>query len=630
MYKLQNKKYYSLQNKKYYSILLFFIALILVLISFPKIDGDMTIGVDGSYFAMYNYWFAFDNNIFQDIYFPYGAFGFLISPGTYGFNFEISIIFISVCRLLIAFFLLYLFNENKKSLFISIPIILYLLFLFNTLFLTYSIVLITIILYEEKRNWIYIIISGIFVAISCFIKINSCVFTICFFGSYFFYLLFQKRLKESLIIFLIPFISVIIIWLLLFGSFNNIISSFYYWIILCLGNSDYLSIYPENNWYILISIFVLLIAIPFLIKDKKVSFVFIIMAITILTCFKYSFAREENTHIRTFFLMLCLLSSISIALMKTNKVYYYLLFLLIPFLSYINMGTCNCYHTQYKEKPYNGLKNFNQIVLNIKEFKQESNKQTEKAFSDNKLSNTILSKIGNKGIDFFPWDISYPLMNKLNYIPNKTLQSIVHIEDKKTENLKNNELKFILWKTKDWNGPIGGIDNHYLPNATGGYFYEFMNSFSPIYSEEKVVLFERNIKPNFKQEKEIKEENFIWNKWQDVPIVENGILKAKININPSLLGILKSIAYKPNPIFIEYKLNDKEIKQYKLTSDIFSIGAWINPYIYDVKDNLKCKRTIQIRFVSENSEKWFKGGIKIKWLYSEFNNQESKSIYSFE
>ena len=99
---------YKLQNKKYYSILLFFIALILVLISFPKIDGDMTIGVDGSYFAMYNYWFAFDNNIFQDIYFPYGAFGFLISPGTYGFNFEISIIFISVCRLLIAFFLLYL------------------------------------------------------------------------------------------------------------------------------------------------------------------------------------------------------------------------------------------------------------------------------------------------------------------------------------------------------------------------------------------------------------------------------------------------------------------------------------------------------------------------------------------
>ena len=270
------------------------------------------------------------------------------------------------------------------------------------------------------------------------------------------------------------------------------------------------------------------------------------------------------------------------------------------------------------------------MVLNLKEYKEECNKQTKIAFRDNILSEKILQKIGNKGIDFFPWDISYPLMNKINYIPNKALQSTVYIEDKKIGSLKNNELKFILWKTKDWNGPIGGIDNHYLPNATGGYFYEFMNSFSPIYSEEKVVLFERNITPNFKQEKEITQDNFVWNEWKDIPIVQNGILRAKININSSLLRISKSIAYKPNPIFIEYKLDDKEIKQYKLTSDIFSIGAWINPYIYDVKDNLKCKKTIQIRFVSENSDKWFKGGIKVKWLYSEFNTQESKSIYSFE
>ena len=620
----------KLYSYKYYIIIQWLIAILLVLISFPRIEGDMTIGIDGSYFAMYNYWFAFDRNIIQEITYPLGVLGFLFGPSTYGINFEIGIIFITLSRILVAFFLLSLFRENKKNILIAIPITLYLLYLFNTFFLIYAIVLLGIILFEQKRKCYNIIISCIYVAISCLIKIDVFIISVSILGSYFFYLLYKKRFKESIIIFLLPFTLVLLMWIALFGNLNHIITTFYYWIILCLGNGDYLAIYPNNNWYLIISIFVLLISLPFFLKDKNISFLFIIMAIAILMSYKYSFTREENNHVRAFFLMLCLISSVSIAVIKTNKIYLYLLFIAIPCLSYLNMTKCNCYNIQHKEKPYNGLKNFNKVVLNLKEYKKECKRQTEIAFRDNILSEKILQKIGNKGIDFFPWDISYPLMNKLNYIPNKALQSTVYIEDKKIGSLKNNELKFILWKIKDWNGPIGGIDNHYLPNATGGYFYEFMNSFSPIYSEEKVVLFERKITPNFKQEKEIAQDNFIWNEWKDIPIVQNGILRAKIDMNSSFLRILKSIAYKPNPIFIEYKLDDKEIKQYKLTSDIFSIGAWINPYIYDVKDNLKCKKTIQIRFVSENSEKWFKGGIKIKWLYSEFNTQESKNIYSFE
>lgn len=92
----------------------------------------MTIGIDGSYFAMYNYWFAFDRNIIQEIAYPLGVLGFLFGPSTYGINLEIGIIFIILSRIFVAFFLLSLFRENKKNILIAIPITLY--NTYNTLF----------------------------------------------------------------------------------------------------------------------------------------------------------------------------------------------------------------------------------------------------------------------------------------------------------------------------------------------------------------------------------------------------------------------------------------------------------------------------------------------------------------
>ena len=105
----------------------------------------------------------------------------------------------------------------------------------------------------------------------------------------------------------------------------------------------------------------------------------------------------------------------------------------------------------------------------------------------NVLPIEIREKIGEKTIDFYPWELSYVPANNLNWKPRTTLQSGSYSSWMDGESAKNftheNGPEFILWHLQNdkYGGNMGDYDNRFIlnnepntkPNLT---HYEIKNS----------------------------------------------------------------------------------------------------------------------------------------------------------
>ena len=101
-------KIYSFISRQNNILLLSILSVVLLLLTFPKIDPEIGSGIDNSYLIAFNHFFYSDIQIVKDLIFTYGPLGFLKHPLPMGNNLELGVIVISILRLLFIFSVLYL------------------------------------------------------------------------------------------------------------------------------------------------------------------------------------------------------------------------------------------------------------------------------------------------------------------------------------------------------------------------------------------------------------------------------------------------------------------------------------------------------------------------------------------
>ena len=224
-------------------------------------------------------------------------------------------------------------------------------------------------------------------------------------------------------------------------------------------------------------------------------------------------------------------------------------------------------------------------------------KVTRERIEKETLSKEILGEVKRHSVDIYPWGTAYILANNLNWKPRPVFQSYAAYTpwlDEANYNFfkSNNSPSYIIWITKGTDIarlPTGSIDERYLLNDEPKTIHKILDSYEPLFYEEKAVLLKRKEAPTFSRPNELPGEIHTFDKWIGVPILRNGVVKAKIEFRRALSGKIKRLLYKEKEVFIEYKLKGGSIIKHRLVVDNAISGIWVHPYMTDVPPALKSR-----------------------------------------
>ncbi len=632
-------KIYSFISKQNNFLLLSILSVVILILTFPKIDPKIGSGIDNSYLIAFNHFFNSDIQVVKDLIFTYGPLGFLKHPLPMGNNLEIGVIFISILRLLFIFSILYLsIILRKKNILFSIILTFCIATLINFDTVFFGLITSNILIYRETNNKIFFLISLFFLILGLYIKITIGIIGLLIYASFIIIdLIISRNFKNIIFSIVGGTLFFLLVWFLIYHNFSGIFQFFYNLVVLGLGNSSAFSINPENNWLHLSLMFLVFIIIPFISKQKNVNFLYGILFLALFASFKFAFAREDIFHLNFFFNVLYMFIFFFLIYIKKIKVITYVLLSLLIVFFFGNLNSIEI-EGSGKKPSFSGYKNFVSIYFNFKTTKENSILTIDNNLKSKHLSHDILEIIGQKTIDFFPWEISYIIPNKLNYSPRPMLQNGClfappKIDNENAEFISSDEpAEFFIWELNP-NKTLEGIDTRYIFNSDGNFLYEFLNNYKIIETDGDILLLQKTSKPRFNSPLVLGNNNYKFNKWIKIPEIENGVLKAKFEIHQTFLGKLKSLLYKEEEYYIEYELDNGAHIKHRFSRDNSMTGLWINPYLIRVSNELTGEKVSRIRFSFSDKEFLIKDEINILWEQFTFNDtlkSSKQNIHSAE
>lgn len=142
--------------------------------------------------------------------------------------------------------------------------------------------------------------------------------------------------------------------------------------------------------------------------------------------------------------------------------------------------------------------------------------------------------------------------------------------------------------------------------------YKIFSHYKIICRDKKIALLKKVVEERLRKPRLIASESCRWNEWIKVPANSEGILRARINFSRNLIGNVKELVYKEEEYFIEYKLNDGEIKKYRLVIDNAVCGVWVSPLFEKISNPFYGRQVQEIR-LSYPADHLLTKEIKVGW-----------------
>lgn len=591
-------------------------ALLTIIITWPYHEPDISSGIDGSYFAFFNHFFHFQLETLQYIKYPFGPLGFLYQPNITNHNLIFAYLFWT-CIKFIVFYLLY--SRDNKLLKTSV-ISSILFYAISKDFLLYTIVSFSLLKHNQNSKTHYLFIAGLISVIGILIKVNIGFICLLLLGSYSLFLLFYKKKWKSVI----QIISLIVfflglLWFTLFQNLHSLFGFLESQYLYIFNNNDAMALFPPNNWLVLF-IMMLCFLTPLLIQKKeRITLLYLLHILVFFALFKYAFGRQENGHSIALFHFFIYFFLIAFSWLKKMKWSTTLLLITSVFLYSINLKHNQTFKKDFFPK-YGGITAFNESVVNHYQFKTKHHLISEQNLSKNTLPQSMLDKIGNRTIDFFPWDLTYFIPNKLNYTPHQMLQTGGYpnkLVQENAEYLAKKGPEFILWEKQKWNGEVGSVDQQYLFNVDSDFLFEIINNYTIIEENQKVALLKRSTQKRLTIDG-LKTSNASFENW--IPVDTSLITRVKIEAQPTLNRKIQQAFYKSPRVQIEYLLANGKIVNYEITESSMKNGLWINPYIDSVNTDMEGKPCISFRLTQANWGGKFSAEFNVHWEFFSINN----------
>ena len=577
------------------------LSFLVFIFSFYAFNPAIETGLDPSYAFGLNYIFAHQIPFGTEVIYTYGPLGFLCFPQDVGNNLLLAILIVSALR----FFFIYVFLKLGKCTNPKLRLLHALLAFAICSFVYLDFILVimvscSVLLHYFKQEKFYLLAASFLSILALLIKSSFGMMCMSISFSYALYDLYKNKNFDNLNRLLIAgLVSLLFIWLILYHSLTGIYPYLYGTWQLSTGNSSAMILEVYNNWYLLFLFAVLFLSVPFLMRDKGVTLLYGISALSLYAAWKYAFSREENYHLKFFLDYLLVFAAMFILISKEFKPRITAILLASVFVFFQSVKATGMY-TIEEEISFGGIRNFSNWIFKSQDLIDEAAATSNQNLLLKKLPQELLAKIGNQSIDFYPWELTYAAANNLNWKPRPNLQSGAY-----TPWLDRNNARFIsskegpqfyLW---EMNKPYGGVDcfdGRYLLNDEPLSIFALFNSYQKVYSDSSLVLFQKREKIALSTLIEGDKNSIAWNKWLEVPSDSSGIIRIKIGVEQTIWAKMRKAIYKDQLYFMDYKFADGKEKTIRIIPETAINGLWVNPYIERIDEIFKGKKVSAIRF----------------------------------
>lgn len=625
-------------SARQYHILLFFVSLVLFLLSFRFFGEPIRPGLDPSWMFAHNYFFANDIRLGKDVIGTYGPLGFLSYAMPLGSNILLALFFQAIVRISLALALVRLFlwdypTKPAETIFAGL-FVLGLFLLINNGHLSNGIDLIALssclvfIAHKHKRP-VFLIPALIVTALALLIKFVWGIFGLSFLCVYCLREVTRKKkfLKPVLIVCGF-FVLLAAFWLLIYGDFQGLGDYLIGSLQQSHGYSSAMtSLSAEDNPFLIgAGIFTLLILFLAIRKEPDSVFLFLLFFPGLIMAFKYGVTKQPAFLLSYSLLVLFLLAAHGETVARQISVA--ALMAVFTYLMTLNTHDPKAFSYRFDaleqiEKSLNP-----RFPLSLIDFQDDKNRLSYLSsflLEPQKLDGQTLSTIGDSPVDPYPFEISYIAANNLNWRPRPVFQSYFTYTpwlDRKNEAffLSDRAPKYLLWDA-DRGDSMRSIDGRYLLNDEPLTILQILSRYTCVKATWQVILFEKRNSPNLRKPQVFSSSGPIaWNSWVNVPYIDGGIVRGRLQYDHTVFGQMRRTFYRDSPVFIEYLFDSNEVLRCRLVLDNAVSGIWVNPFVVSLIGPNSSRRVVAMRIINPDAENGsYTLQFSVLWEFSAFN-----------
>lgn len=443
------------------------------------------------------------------------------------------------------------------------------------------------------------------------------------FGSYFFVRLFSEKKISRLVCFVAAVIvAYVFVGLVIFHDNSSIVN---YLIInknLSFGNSVDMTLDIVNSRRTFVAAFLVaaLLNVYLLLKRRSLL---LTVNVLLLLLFKLGFSRTDH-YLGYFVIPTAALALIMV--FDRNWLGRALFVMAMVCLYYLSINPS-----------YSGAPTKDSLLPAI-DFRAGYQERMQGLYSDFKLDDGLLKRVGDSTIDVYPYNNEYAFANKLNYTHRPSFQNYMTLTpalDSMNKDFFESSArpKFVLWTA----GVACGSESC---NVFDAFDQKFSLNEDPLtvnaillnyhvvsVSKGKggvpLMLLEANDGRAVYSETQLSETVMKFGEWNKVPKFSGGMVKVIPNFELTLYARLKNLLFRGNILKVRYKLVSGGIREYRLNILNSKSGVWVTPLL----DNFEFSGDAvdSVMFVSDSTH-YFKSEFNSAWIGVQVPKVHNKAI----
>lgn len=536
--------------KSSYAIWLYFIFLSAILI--PDFNPTLSDDVDGALAYFINYAFYENRDLIQHMVFPHGPLGWLLYPMVYNVNIVIAAIFVFFSNLLylVTGYKISQHESNKPK--VSLAILSLTLVFIDTQLTLIGIAVFLIIDYFQKPSKRTLLFLFGVLLVTLFIKAYGFIIVASLLIPLLVFIVWKDVDKRKSVTILIMsfFIVFFLIRLIIFGHFDGSLDHLFGIVGLSGNNSGAVSLYVDNNWWLL-GIFILSSLAFFGVIFRKYNpTLLLVLSASVFLQWKYSMARQDLLHSKMLILHLLIV--------YYGMSHYYKFKLVHHSTIILAIGMYFSNHVSLFGET--GIK-IKSSLLTGKIFSNSSNNvevKNDLLAQNFMLAPSTLKLIGESTVELYPNQFLYMTNKQVNWTSRPVVQSYAaYSSDLDQYNLEYfqglSAPEFIIWhftrqNESESNGDLfESIDRRRVFNNEPKTIEYLLTNYEIIEKSQNYLT----LQSRAESELEKRTDNYTsgeMNSWIEIPDKKYEWLD--LNIDLSLVGKIQSFFYKSGALYL--------------------------------------------------------------------------------
>lgn len=578
-------------------------AVLLTILTFPRIDPDTGLGVDNALAWAFNHLFSTGLEQGAHIVFPHGPLAFILYPQALGGDLGAALFAICAVLLVYHFAMLTLGASTDRSQYLLHATLAGVLApMLQTHLQLVAIVGCGLYLHWRERSYGWLAVALLASLIAVHIRAGVGVMTCSLLAVHAALLVWKRRDTRTVLIAFAAFIAgAIVLRVLLFGNLEGLGTYYIGLLELTRASSAAVGLHPTNDWWAIIASMVAFASVPLLARDRAVRYIFVLFIPALYAAWKHGITREDVEHARGLFVFVLMLFALVILIWREPRRGALAAMALSLMFGYRALHATEGYK-EFAVLPF-GVNRLHTWLFEREELAAQAIERSLQTLEQQRLPAELVQRLSQGTVDVYPWDYSYIPANDLKWQPRPVVQSYASytpwLDEQNARFFRNKEgADRIIWHLgkDEWGGRMASVDGRYLLNDEPQALLAMLDNYTWIKGDHRVALLERSAPGKFGAARSIGSIQAQLNQWIPVPWNTAGVLLAKVHLRSTPWRPIADLLYKDAAYTVIYRTQGDSTYTYRFVPDVAREGLWVAPFIHHPEHDEPEAMVTAIRF----------------------------------